>query len=71
VVLKQLDFFPLSIRESHSLNEGEVSTEEKFTIVSSTCVLLFFKNGSLSQEVIKRNNSKKKETRKNIVLFKP
>jgi hypothetical protein len=56
--------------ESHSLNEGEVSTEEKLTIVSNTWVLLFFKNDSLSQEVIKRKNSKKKETRKNIVLFK-
>jgi hypothetical protein len=60
----------LSIIESHSLNEGEVSTEEKLTIVSNTWVLLFFKNDSLSQEVIKRNNIKKKETRKNIVLFK-
>ena len=45
--------------ESHSLNEGEVSTEEKLTIVSNTWVLLFFKNDSLSQEVIKRNNIKK------------
>jgi len=55
--------------ESHTLNEGEVSTEEKLTIVSSSCMFLFFENKKLSQEVIKINRSKKEDTRKNINLI--
>ena len=55
--------------ESHTLNEGEVSTEEKLTIVSSSCMFLFFENEKLSQEVIKINISKEEDTRKNIDLI--
>jgi hypothetical protein len=55
--------------ESHTLNEGEVSTEEKLTIVSNTSMSLFFENKNLSQEVIKKSRNKKEKTRKNIVLF--
>jgi hypothetical protein len=59
----------LSIRESHTLKEGEKSTEVKSTIVSTTCKFLFLEYENLSHEVQKITIIKKVKTRKNIILF--
>ena len=53
--------------ESHTLNEGEVSTEEKLTIVSSSCMFLFFENEKLIiNDINKKIYSKNKEILKLI-----
>jgi hypothetical protein len=59
----------LSIRESHTLKEGEKSTKVKSTIVSKTCKFLFLGYEKLSHEVQKITTIKKVKTRKNIILF--
>jgi hypothetical protein len=70
VFIKQSDFFALSIRESHTLKEGEKSTEVKSTIVSATRKFLFLKYEILSHEVQKKTTIKKVKKRKNIIKFK-
>jgi len=56
VVLKQLLFLSLSIRESQTLKEGETSTEVKSTSMFIFSIFLFFSNEKYSQEV--KENSK-------------
>ena len=63
VFLKQSDNFEVSIKESHSLKEGEKSTLVKSTIVSTTLRFLFFENVNLSHEVQKRTKIKTATTR--------